>query len=119
VGGMSNTFVLAGEVIEVGSELYQQRPGYSTKKKLIVNDELFGAGSKALAKMKGDDDYSAERAARAYGRARRAKRAFSIALTLAAVDGPLPFGDAAAVVLLTGYGIYEIHGAILDFVQYD
>lgn len=32
--------------------------------------------------------------------------AFSTAFTLAAADGPLPFGDIAAIVVLTGVGLY-------------
>ena len=41
------------------------------------------------------------------GRARRARTAFSIAGSLVLVDGPLPFGDAAAAAILIGYGTYE------------
>jgi len=32
--------------------------------------------------------------------------AFATAFTLATADGPLPFGDIAAVVVLTGVGLY-------------
>ena len=46
------------------------------------------------------------------GRARRARMAFSIAFTLAAVDGPLPVGDALAIAFLVGYGSYEIYKSV-------
>ena len=41
------------------------------------------------------------------GRARRARTAFTLAGALIMVDGPLPFGDAAAAAVLIGYGTYE------------
>ncbi len=53
------------------------------------------------------------------GRVRRARRAVALAMTLAAVDGPLPFGDAAAIVVLGVYASYEINMAIGDSLQID
>lgn len=41
------------------------------------------------------------------GRTRRARIAFTLAGSLILVDGPLPFGDAAAAAVLIGYGSYE------------
>ena len=70
--------------------------------------------------MGGDTDgYSAQRVTRGVGRARRARWAFVTAATLAAADGPLPIGDAAAIVFLAGYGIYEGYGAVQDIIQYN
>ena len=45
-------------------------------------------------------------------RAQRARRALTIAATLAAVDGPLPIGDTLAIVGLTIYAGWEIGHAV-------
>ena len=47
-------------------------------------------------------------------RLRRARRALSIAAALALADGPLPIGDAIAVVGLGAYAVYEINYAAGD-----
>jgi hypothetical protein len=47
-----------------------------------------------------------------YERAKRARSAVTVAMTLAAVDGPLPIGDTVAIGLLAGYATYE---AVLAF----
>lgn len=46
------------------------------------------------------------------GRARRARMAFTLALTLAAADGPLPIGDALAIGVLVAYGSYEVYKSV-------
>jgi hypothetical protein len=61
--------------------------------------------------------YDVMRASRGYGRLRRARWAFSTAAALALADGPLPIGDALAVGVLLGYGVYETGTAIDDFTQ--
>jgi len=47
-------------------------------------------------------------------RLRRARRALSIAAAIALADGPLPIGDAIAVVGLGAYAVYEINYAAGD-----
>ena len=50
-------------------------------------------------------------------RFRRARRAISIALALAAADGPLPIGDAISVLGLGVYAAWEINHAAGDPLQ--
>jgi len=73
--------------------------------------------SKAVSKSTKNESYDPIRASRAPGRARRARYALQIAATLAAVDGPLPFGDALAIGVLGTYATYEIIGAVGDIIQ--
>ena len=47
-------------------------------------------------------------------RLRRARRALSLAAAIAAVDGPLPVGDAIAVIGLGVYAGWEINHAVGD-----
>jgi hypothetical protein len=72
---------------------------------------------KAAKQFQKDTGYDPVRAAGAHGRFRRARWAFTTAATLAAVDGPLPVGDALAIGLLAGYGAYETVSAIQDILQ--
>ena len=63
------------------------------------------------------EGYDLNRAAQGYGRYRRARWAFKIAAALAMADGPLPFGDIAAIGVLGVYGVYETTQAIGDILQ--
>ena len=73
--------------------------------------------SKAVSKTTKKESYDPLRASRAPGRARRARYALQTAAALAAVDGPLPFGDALAIGVLGTYATYEIVGAVGDIIQ--
>ncbi len=73
--------------------------------------------TKHALKSVSPEGYDLNRAAQGYGRARRARWAFSTAAALAAADGPLPFGDIAAIGLLGFYGAYEGIHAFGDFLQ--
>ncbi len=50
------------------------------------------------------------------GRLRRTKRAMAMAVTLAAVDGPLPIGDSLAIAGLLIYSGYEI-GVVTGIIE--
>ena len=52
-----------------------------------------------------------------YTRAKRAREAGTIAMGMAAVDGPLPIGDAIAIGFLTGYAAYEAVLAFREVVE--
>lgn len=75
------------------------------------------AMTKQALKQASPEGYDFDRAARGYGRARRAKWALTTAATLAAADGPLPFGDIAAIGVLGIYGGYEMTQAYGDLRQ--
>jgi hypothetical protein len=72
---------------------------------------------KAGKQIQKETGYDVIRAAGAHGRFRRARWAFTTAAVLAAADGPLPIGDAAAVALLAGYGVYETVSGVQDILQ--
>jgi len=121
----SSFFNVGGRLVENHLDGHDELPDgkmprVSTKRTPILFDEAVGQGAAALNYVvtRESDGYSAQRATRGVGRARRAKWALTTAATLAMADGPLPIGDAAAVVFLTGYGIYEGYGAVQDFIQY-
>ena len=122
----SSFFNVGGKLVENYLDGHDELPDgkmprMSTKRNPILMDEAIGQGASALNYIMGGDTdgYSAQRMTRGVGRARRARWAFVTAATLAAVDGPLPVGDAAAIVFLAGYGIYEGYGAVQDIIQYD
>lgn len=73
--------------------------------------------TKAALKQASPEGYDFNRAAQGYGRYRRARWALGTALALAASDGPLPFGDIAAIGVLGVYGIYEGTQAFGDIRQ--
>jgi flagellar biosynthesis/type III secretory pathway ATPase len=54
---------------------------------------------------------------RTYERAKRSRSAMTLAMSMAAVDGPLPIGDAVAVGMLAGYGVYEAVLAFREVVE--
>jgi flagellar biosynthesis/type III secretory pathway ATPase len=58
-----------------------------------------------------------QKALKTYERAKRARSAITIAMTMAAVDGPLPIGDTIAIGLIAGYGAYEAVLAFRDVVE--
>lgn len=76
-----------------------------------------GLAAKAVSKTTKKESYDVVRASRAPGRMRRARYALQLAATLAAADGPLPFGDALAIGVLGGYATYEVIGAVGDLKQ--
>jgi hypothetical protein len=122
----SSFYVVGGKLVENYLDGHDELPDgkmprITGRQKPTLNDQVIGQGASALNYvMSGDSSgYSAQRAAQGIGRARRAKLMFTIAATLAYADGPLPFGDGVAIVVLAGYGIYEGYKAVEDIVQYD
>ena len=67
------------------------------------------------------DSYSVKRAITGTQKARSGTRAIArgltIAATLAAADGPLPFGDILAVGVLVGGGAYMTYSGVKDVIQ--
>lgn len=84
---------------------------------VMVADVGLGVAAKGIAKSAGKDSYDPLRASRAPGRLRRARYALTLAGTLAAADGPLPFGDVLAIGVLGSYATYEVVTAVGDLRQ--
>lgn len=115
-------FEIGGHVIE---SVVEDRPEVDTRprddfiehylsEEFHVPKKLTKAAAKQVSTETG---YDVQRAMKGAARARRAKWAFGTAATMAAIDGPLPVGDIAAIGLLGIYGSYELVSAIGDFVQ--
>lgn len=113
-------FEIGGHVIEndVVSRKMPGRPAPTDIKRIAkqtgVPAPLLRKASQDVQKKTG---YDIARAAEGYGRMRRARWAAMTALSLAAADGPLPFGDAMAIGFLAAYGSYEFVAGISDMIQ--
>ena len=81
----------------------------SHKSAIELADELVG------------DSYSVKKGIKGAQTARTGttmvRRGLTIAAALAAMDGPLPFGDVAAAVFLVGGGAYMIYAGSKDIAQ--
>ena len=111
-------FEIGGHVIETSMPTQSPRPAavplMELAKKHGVPKPL---ARKAIKETSDAIGYDVQRGANAYARYRRARWAFTTAAALAAADGPLPFGDIAAIGLLGAYGGYEVVAAFGDLVQ--
>jgi hypothetical protein len=111
---MSAYFEIAGHVIEtqvVGPEVPNRPPivnARSLSRQHNIPQPLIRAVDK---QVKADTGISPLTVLDSYGRARRARWALTTAATLAAADGPLPFGDAIAIGVLGVYAGYELKTA--------
>lgn len=78
------------------------------------------AAIEALDELAGDS-YSVKQAYKGVGKVRGGQRAIgrglAIAATLAAIDGPLPFGDVAAAGFLIVGGSYMVYSGAKDVIQ--
>jgi hypothetical protein len=114
----STYFEIGGQVIETSMPGIAPRPAadplMELAKKHGVSKPL---ARKAIKETSDAIGYDIHRASQAYGRYRRARWAFTTAAVLAAADGPLPFGDIAAIGLLGVYGGYETVAAFGDLRQ--
>ena len=114
----STYFEIGGQLIETHVDAPTGRPRLDPlmelAKKHGVPKPMARAAVKQLSK---DTGYDIARASRGLGRVKRARWAFSTAATLAMADGPLPFGDIAAIGLLGVYGTYEGVTAFGDLRQ--
>lgn len=67
------------------------------------------------------DSYNVKRGIKGAEKSRQGgllvRRGLTIAAALAAMDGPLPFGDVAAAVFLVGGGAYMIYSGSKDIIQ--
>ena len=83
----------------------------------ILDDLALTAGSTLVAVASGEDGYSPFTAMNGWSQLRRAKWAGTTAASLALADGPLPFGDALAVGVLSAFAAYEAYHGIKNIVQ--
>ena len=113
-------FEIGGHVIE-NQVVSRKMPGRPAPTDLKHVAKQTGVPAPLLRKAGKDvqekTGYDVVRAAEGYGRLRRARWAATTALGIAAVDGPLPFGDAVAVGFLAAYGAYEFVAGIGDMLQ--
>lgn len=112
---MNAYFELAGHVIE--TQLVDQgvpnRPPIVTARSISRQHNVPQSVVKAVdRKAKADTGISPLTVIDSYGRARRARWALTTAASLAAADGPLPFGDAVAIGVLGVYAGYELKTAV-------
>lgn len=110
-------FELGGHIIENVIEDTNRPPAITARsisKQLNVPTPVVTAVSKDIQKKTGKDPL---KVAESYGRLRRARWAFTTAAALAAADGPLPFGDMAAIGILGAYGIYETSTAVKSILD--
>lgn len=112
----STFFEIGGHVVEsYTEEEFGPRPSplplVDFAKERGVPTPLVKKASKEVQQSTGID---AMQLSRAHGRARRARWALTTAAALAAVDGPLPVGDAIAIGVLGAYAGYEVGMAVKD-----
>lgn len=109
---------MGGHVLETYTpDEYGPRPALSPLKekarKAGIPAPLYRKGVKEGKEKTGID---VEKLSSGVGHVKRSRWAWlTVAGMLAAADGPLPFGDAAAVALLLAYGTYEAVEAVGDF----
>lgn len=109
-------FEIGGQLIESHVDTPTPRPqavtAKSISKQLDVPTPMVRSVDRGVKQKTG---ISPLKVAEKHGRARRAIWAFSTAATIAAADGPLPFGDVVAIGFLGAYGIYETHQIVTDW----
>jgi hypothetical protein len=111
-------FEIGGHILEsTFATAENPRPRINTANNLQTTDLAVAVAPGAVAKSAGKKSYDAKRATRAPARARRAKWAFTLAASMALADGPLPIGDAIAIMTLSAYAGYELGMAYKDVRQ--
>ena len=108
---MTSVLNIGGSLLDLGT-VYQYSEGISSS-----DEEFYSAAQTEMIKKASKElglDY--EEIGKVPGRLRRARRAITIAATLAAADGPLPIGDVAAIGVLGIYAGYEIYKSVDTFV---
>jgi len=114
----STYFEIGGHVISTALPQQSPRPAADPLMELAKKHGVpKPLARKAIKETSDAIGYDVQRGANAYARYRRARWAFTTAAALAAADGPLPFGDIAAIGLLGAYGGYEVVAAFGDVVQ--
>ena len=109
---MTSFLNMGGALIDLGTS-YHYSEGISRSDEKFIS-EIEDLLVIEAAKKRG---LSLKEASMIPGRARRAKRAATLALTLAAADGPLPIGDILAIGVLGGYAAYESYTIVKDMID--
>ena len=118
----SSFFEIGGRVVESITEdlTYSQQDEYIydlVYRDIQPEDVGVALADTAVARIRGDNVEfipHLPKNIRKAGRARRAKQAATIAVALAAADGPLPIADLVAIGFLSGYAGYEVYRIITD-----
>jgi len=115
-------FEIAGQIVETfveGPQYSQGPPARKAADRVMLkraHKEVIAAVDEAVG-----DSYDVKRGIkggqRAAGGRRMVVRGLTIAATLAAMDGPLPFGDVAAAAFLIGGGTYMVYSGTKDVIQ--
>ncbi len=108
---MSSFLNVGGSLVDLGTK-YQYSEGISESDQIFYSEAERFVVTKAAESVGLDPEEVAEAA----GRVRRARRAVQLAMTLAAVDGPIPIGDMLAIGVLGVYAGYEIYKTVETFV---
>ncbi len=120
---MSSFFEISGEIIECLDEdtpFRIQSLLESAAEEVIGSrvDRMMGIPNQrkpAASVAEGETGFTPKEVGQSLGRLRRATTAATWAGTLALADGPLPFGDALAAGVLTGYAVYELSLIYRDY----
>ena len=108
---MTSVINLGGSLIDLGT-IYQYSEGISTSDQEFISKAEQVLFREAAEKL--DLDY--KEVGKVPGRLRRARRAITLAASLAAADGPLPIGDVLAIGVLGVYAGYEVYKTVDTFV---
>jgi len=114
---MTSYFEIGGQVIEVITEGPEASHPLMTKalakkshKEIIdLVDSAMSDTFDAKKKIKGGQ--------RTYAGGKMIRRGLTIAVALAAADGPLPFGDVAAAAFLTIGGAYMVYTGTKEIID--
>ena len=109
---MTSILNMGGHLVDLGTQ-YQYSEGISRSDQDIFSD----AENRLIVDSIEKRGLTAKEAGELPGRARRVRRAVTLAFALAAADGPLPIGDMLAIGVLTAYATYEVYVAARDFLD--
>jgi len=108
---MTSILNIGGNLFDMGT-IYQYSEGISTS-----DQEFISHAEKEIVRLAAEKmGVDIEELGKVPGRMRRARRAITIAATLAAADGPIPVGDVVAIGVLGAYAGYEIYKTVETFV---
>ena len=109
---MTSILNMGGCLIDLGTQ-YQYMEAISTSDQDIVSETEI----RLIVEASRPRGLDAKEAGELHGRARRARRAATLAFVLATADGPLPIGDMLAIGLLSAYVTYEVYATTRDFLD--
>lgn len=104
-------------ILNVGGSLFDLGTVYQYSEGVSASDEEFysAAQTEIIKQVSKEIGLDYEEIGKVPGRLRRARRAITIAATLAAADGPLPIGDVVAIGVLGAYAGYEVYKSVETF----